>query len=266
MFGVSMIILSVLILPSFFRGYCTRRFLRLVCTFETSKTESEGLGKMLHVRDVVDILSDSVGASMLPFAAFVLRGVVDKNVYPLDVLFFVIALFFWAFLWSHLVWLMLWFREYKYAEDLSVRETLQELALEKTFGSTAFQFAIVTLGMYWFFNWIVYIMKNPSADHYHVFATLFVTVASLVVLAVVVGWVLDVFTRRLFGEALGKFLFATFVVGAVFHPLLGLLSTFFFYWAAFGKAKDAAVAAAVAALSLFAVLLPGLILTWVSSL
>jgi len=81
------------------------------------------------------------------------------------------------------------------------------------------------------------------------------------VLAVVLGWALDVFTRRLFGETLGKFLFATFVAGALFHPLLGVLTSFLFSWAMFGRAKDAAVAAAVAALSLFAVLLPGLILT-----
>ncbi len=85
--------------------------------------------------------------------------------------------------------------------------------------------------------------------------------ATPVVLAVVVGWALDVFTRRLFGETLGKFLFATFVAGAVFHPLLGILTSFLFSWAMFGKAKDAAVAAAVAALSLFAVLLLGLMWT-----
>jgi hypothetical protein len=263
--GVSRIISKVLIRSLIFRGYCTRRFLRLECTFEASKTESKSL---LHVRDVVDILSDSVGAAAHLFAVLVLRGI-TKGVYSPDVLPLVMALLPWSFLWTRLVWLMLEFREYRYAEGLSFRETLQEMMLytgEKKFGSAVFEFAVATLVMYGFSNWIVYRSKNPWLDHYHVFATLFVTVASLVVLAVVLGWVLDVFTRRLFGEALGKFLFATFVVGAVFTPPLGLLSTFFFSWAMFGKAKDAAVAAAVAVPSLLAVLLPGLVWTSMSSL
>jgi hypothetical protein len=159
------------------------------------------------------------------------------------------------------------FREYRYAEGLSFREALQELTLytaEKKFGSTAFSIAVTTLVMYWFSNWAVYIMKNPWLDDYHIIVVLVVSVTSLVVFAVVVGWALDVFTRRLFGEALGKFLFATFVVGAVFHPLLGVLTSFLFSWALFGKAKDAAAATAITALSLFAVMLPGLI--WMSVL
>jgi hypothetical protein len=80
----------------------------------------------------------------------------------------------------------------------------------------------------------------------------------------VLRWVLGVFTRRLFGVDVGDFLFSSFVVGAVLHPLLGLLSTFLFSWAMFGKARDAAVAAAVP--SVLAVMLPGLIWTSVSSL
>jgi hypothetical protein len=91
-------------------------------------------------------------------------------------------------------------------------------------------------------------------------------VATPVVLAVVVGWALDVFTRRLFGEALGKFLFPSFIAGAVLHPLLGVLTSFLFSWAMFGKARDAAAATAITALSLFAVMLPSLIWTSVSSL
>ena len=265
------------------------RFLRLVCIFEAPKTGLEGLGgmtsygifftpaaiwhpeayrhEMQHVKDgVAGALLISVGAAAVPLAALVWRGI-TKGVYPPDAFLLVIALLAWAILWLRLVWLMLEFRAYRYADGLSFRETLQKLTLytvEKKFGRTVFENAIATLGMYWFFNWIVYIVKNPSPDHYHVFVALFVTVATPVVLAVVVGWVLDVFTRRLFGEALGKFLFATFVAGAVFHPSLGLLSTFLFSWAMFGEAKDAAVAAAVSALSLFAVLLPGLI--WTSAL
>jgi hypothetical protein len=264
MLGVSTIISKVLILPLILRRYCTRRFLRLVCTIEASKTESKSL---LHVKDVVDILLDSVGASMLPFAALVLKGL--GNVYPPDVFPLVMALLPWAFLWMHLVSLMLWFREYRYAEGLSFRETLQELTLytaEKKFGSTAFSIAVATLAMYWMSNAVIAFFNNPPASFYHFIVVFAVSVATPVVLAVVLGWALDVFTRRLFGEALGKFLFATFVVGAVFHPLLGLLSTYLFSWAMFGRAKDTAAATAIAVLSLFAVMLPGPILTSVSSL
>ncbi len=269
MLGVSMIISMVLIVPLILRGYCTRRFLRLVCTSEAPKTGLEGLGEMRHVNVVdtslfINALLFSVGLAMVPFIAFVLRGVEDKNVYPLDVLFLSVALFSWTLFSTYLVWLMLKFGAYRYAEGLSFREALQKLTLytaEKKFGSTVFLGAVAMLGVHWIINWGAYIMKNPWLDDYHILVALFVPVTSLVVLAVVVGWALDVFTRRLFGETLGKFLFATFVVGAVFHPLLGLLSTFLFSWAMFGKAKDAAAAAAVSALSLFAVMLPGLIWT-----
>ncbi len=81
----------------------------------------------------------------------------------------------------------------------------------------------------------------------------------------VLRWALGVFTRRLFGIDVGDFLFSSFIAGAVFHPLLGVFTSFLFSWAMFGRAKDAA-AAAVAALSLFAVLLPGLVWMSVSSL
>ncbi len=269
MLGVSMTISVVLVFPVILRRCSTRRFLRLVCTSEAPKTGLEGLGEMRHV-NVVDtslfilFILFSAGLAMIPFIAFVLRGVEDKNVYPLDLLFFSMVLFTWTLFLAPLVWLMLKFWSYRYAKGLSFREALQELTLytaEKKFGSTVFQGAVAMLGVHWIINWSAYIMKNPWLDHYHVLAVLLVPVSSLVVLAVVVGWALDVFTRRLFGEALGKFLFATFVVGAVFHPLLGLLSTFFFSWVLFGKAKDAAAATAITALSLFAVMLPGLIWT-----
>jgi len=77
---------------------------------------------------------------------------------------------------------------------------------------------------------------------------------SALVFALVLGWALGVFTRRLFGIDVGDFLFSSFIAGAVLHPSLGVLTSFLFSWAMFGKARDAA--AAVAALSLFAVLLP----------
>jgi MFS family permease len=263
-----------------------RRFLRLVCIFEAPKTEFEGLEgatasgifsasvalwrpeayrhEMQHVKDsVADALLFSVGIAAVPFAALVLKGIKD-DVYPLDVFPLVIMLFFWAILWLLLVWLMFEFRAYRYAEGLSFRETLQKLTLytaEKKFGNTVFEGAVATLAVYWGLNVVVALFNNPPASFYHFIVVFAVAMATPVVLAVVVGWALDVFTRRLFGEALGKFLFATFVVGAVFHPLLGVFTSFLFSWALFGKARDAAVAAAVAALSLFAVLLPGLILT-----
>jgi hypothetical protein len=68
-----------------------------------------------------------------------------------------------------------------------------------------------------------------------------------------------VFTRRLFGIDVGDFLFSSFIAGAVLHPLLGVVTSFLFSWAMFSKARDAAAATAIAALSLFAVMLPGLI-------
>jgi hypothetical protein len=265
---------------------CTRRFLRLVCIFEAPKAGLEGLGgmtatgifftpaaiwrpeayrhEMQHVKDgVADALLISVGAAALPFAVFVLKGIKD-DVYPPDVFPLSIALFSWAILWFLLVWLLFEFRAYRYADGLSFRETLQKLplyAVEKKFGSTVFQFAIATLAAYWGLNVAIAFFESSPASFYHFIVVSAVAMATPVVLAVVVGWVLDVFTRRLFGEALGKFLFATSVAGAVFHPFLGLLSTFFFSWAMFGRARDAAVATAITALSLFAVLLPGLIWT-----
>jgi hypothetical protein len=88
---------------------------------------------------------------------------------------------------------------------------------------------------------------------------------SALVFALVLRWALGVFTRRLFGVDVGDFLFASFIAGAVLHLLLGVFTSFLFSWAMFSKAKDAA-AAAVAAPSLLAVLLPGLIWTSASSL
>jgi len=268
-----------------------RRFLRLVCIFETPKTELEedlyGMTfhgifftsaaiwrpeayrhEMQHVKDgVAGALLISVGAAAaVPFAVFVWRGI-TKGVYPPDVFFFVMALFFWAILWVHLVKLMLEFRAYRYADGLSFRETLQKLAPyadEKKFGSMAFQIAVATLAAYWGLNVAIASLNNPPASFYHFIVVLAVSVTSLVVFAVVLGWALDVFTRRLFGEALGKFLFSSFVVGAVFYPLLGVFTSFLFSWAMFGRASDAAAAAALAALSLFAVMLPGLV--WMSVL
>jgi hypothetical protein len=84
---------------------------------------------------------------------------------------------------------------------------------------------------------------------------------SALISAVVLRWALGVFTRRLFGIDVGDFLISSFIVGVFPFPPLGLLSTFLFSWAMFGRAKDAAAATAIVALSLFAVMLPGLIWT-----
>jgi hypothetical protein len=279
-------ILHVLIFSLIFKERrCVRQFLRLVCIFEAPKAGLEGLGgmasfsiffasaaiwhseayrhEMQHVKDgVAGALLISVGAAAVPFAALVLKGL--GNVYPPDVFPLIMALFPWAILWTFLVWLLFEFRAYRYADGLSFRETLQKLMLyadEKKLGSTVFQFAVATLAMYWMSNAVNAFFNNPPASFYHFIVVLVASMATPIVLAVVVGWVLDVFTRRLFGETLGKFLFATFVAGAVFHPLLGVLTSFLFSWAIFGRAKDAAAATAIAALSLFAVMLPGLILT-----
>jgi hypothetical protein len=269
---------------------CVRRFLRLVCIFESPKTEFEGLQgmtssgiffasaaiwhpeayrhEMQHVKDgVADALLFSVGGAAVPLAVLVWRGI-TKGMYPPDAIPLFIMLFAWAILWMFLVWLVFEFRAYRHADGLSFRETLQKLtpyADEKKFGSTEFLIAVATLAMYWGSNVVVNaFFKNPPASFYHFIVVLVASMATPIVLAVVVGWALDVFTRRLFGEALGKFLFATFVVGAIFHPFLGVVTSFFFSWAMLGKAKDAAVAAAVSALSLFAVMLPGLV--WTSAL
>ncbi|MFZ8810282.1 MAG: hypothetical protein ACO2PN_19535 [Pyrobaculum sp.] len=112
--------------------------------------------------------------------------------------------------------------------------------------------------------WTAYqavIYGQPHPDLPPNYVAMAVAGGSALVFALVLRWALGVFTRRLFGIDVGDFLFSSFVVGAVFHPLLGVFTSFLFSWSMFGKAKDAAVAAAVAALSLFAVLLPGWIWT-----
>jgi hypothetical protein len=146
------------------------------------------------------------------------------------------------------------FRAYR-REGVSLPEALERIenAAKATGGLTrGFVFSIIV------FLYIIYTVSTA-----HNLSDFAATVAggSALVFALVLRWALGVFTRRLFGIDVGDFLFSSFIAGAVFTPPLGLLSTFFFSWAMFGRARDAAAAAAVAALSLFAVLLPGLILT-----
>ncbi|MFZ8841775.1 MAG: hypothetical protein ACO2PM_23205 [Pyrobaculum sp.] len=103
------------------------------------------------------------------------------------------------------------------------------------------------------------IYGQPHPDLTPNYAAMAVAGGSALVFALVLRWALGVFTRRLFGIDVGDFLFSSFIAGAVLHPLLGVFTSFLFSWAMFGKAKDAAAAAALAALSLFAVMLPGLV-------
>ncbi|MCC6036053.1 MAG: hypothetical protein LM559_03265, partial [Pyrobaculum sp.] len=105
------------------------------------------------------------------------------------------------------------------------------------------------------------IYGQPHPDLPPNYAAMAVAGGSTLVFALVLRWALGVFTRRLFGIDVGDFLFSSFVVSAVFYPLLGVFTSFLFSWAMFGKAKDAAAATAIVALSLFAVMLPGLVWT-----
>ncbi len=144
------------------------------------------------------------------------------------------------------------FRAYR-REGVPLPEALERIenAAKATGGLTrGFIFSIIV------FLYIIYTV--PTAQ------TLFAaTVAggSALVFALVLRWALGVFTRRLFGIDVGDFLFSSFIAGAILHPLLGVLTSFLFSWVMFSKAKDAAAAAAVAAPSLLAVMLPELIWT-----
>ncbi len=148
------------------------------------------------------------------------------------------------------------FRAYR-RERVSLPEALERIenGAKATGGLTrGFIFSIIV------FLYTVYTVLMAQILNLSDFAVA-VAGGSALVFALVLRWALGAFTRRLFGIDVGDFLFSSFVAGAVLHPLLGFLSAFLFSWAMFGKAKDAAVAAAVAAPSLLAVLLPGLILT-----
>ncbi len=149
------------------------------------------------------------------------------------------------------------FRAYR-REGVSLPAALERIenAAKVTGGLTRnITFYIVVIA---FTVYIVYITISINLPY----SAVAVAGGSALVFALVLRWALGVFTRRLFGIDVGDFLFSSFVVGAVFHPLLGVFTSFLFSWAMFGRAKDAAVAAAVSALSLFAVLLPGLV--WMS--
>jgi hypothetical protein len=173
----------------------------------------------------------------------------------------IMALIFSASIASMLLKYVGEFRAYR-REGVSLPEALERIenAAKATGGLTrGFVFSIIV------FLYTVYTVFMAQTLNLSDFAVA-VAGGSALVFALVLRWALGVFTRRLFGIDVGDFLFSSFVVGAVLYPLLGVLTSFLFSWAMFGKAKDAAVAAAVAAPSLLAVLLPGLVWTSVSPL
>ncbi len=147
------------------------------------------------------------------------------------------------------------FRAYR-REGVSLPETLERIEdAAKATGSFTRGFI---------FSIIVFLYTVHTVSMAQTLFAAAVAGGSALVFALMLRWALGVFTRRLFGIDVGDFLFSSFIAGAVLYPPLGLFSTFLFSWAMFGKARDAAAATAIAALSLFAVMLPGLI--WTSAL
>jgi hypothetical protein len=151
------------------------------------------------------------------------------------------------------------FRAYR-SEGVALPEALSRIETgKKLSGDTrkiVFSVAVFTWTLYQAFS---YGQPDPSLPPNYV--AMAVAGGSALISAVVLRWALGVFTRRLFGIDVGDFLFVSFIAGVFLSPPLGLLSTFLFSWALFGRARDAATATAIAALSLFAVLLPGLMWT-----
>jgi len=168
----------------------------------------------------------------------------------------IMALIFSASVASMLLKYVGEFRAYR-REGVSLPEALErvENAAKATGGLTrGFVFSIIV------FLYTVYTVFTAQTLNLSDFAAA-VAGGSALVFALVLRWALGVFMRRLFGIDVGDFLFSSFIAGAVLHPLLGLLSAFLFSWAMFGRAKDAATATAITALSLFAVMLPGWVWT-----
>jgi hypothetical protein len=150
------------------------------------------------------------------------------------------------------------FRAYQ-RDGVPLPAALERIETGKIFGLTRNYTFYLVVFLWTAYQAVTYGQPHPDLPPNYV--AMAVAGGSALVFALVLRWALGVFTRRLFGIDVGDFLFSSFVVGAVLHPLLGVLTTFLFSWAMFGKARDAAVAAAVAAPSLLAVLLPGLVWT-----
>ncbi len=164
----------------------------------------------------------------------------------------VMALTFSASIASMLLKYVGEFRAYR-REGVSLPEALERIkdGAKAAGGLTCgFVFSIIV------FLYTVYTVPMAQTLNLSDFAAA-VARGSALVFGLVLRWALGVFTCRLFGIDVGDFLLSSFIAGTVFHPLLGVATSFLFSWAMFSKAKDTA-AAAVSALSLFAVLLPGL--------
>jgi hypothetical protein len=152
------------------------------------------------------------------------------------------------------------FRAYR-REGVPLPAALERIETgKKIFGGLTRSFTFFLVVFLWtLYQAVTYGQPHPSLPPNYV--AMAVAGGSALISALVLRWALGVFTRRLFGIDVGDFLFSSFIAGAVLHPLLGVFTSFLFSWAMFGKAKDAAAATAIVALSLFAVMLPGLIWT-----
>ena len=151
------------------------------------------------------------------------------------------------------------FRAYR-SEGVALPGALSRIEAGKKLSGDTRKFVFFAAVFMWtLYQAFSYGQPDPSLPPNYV--AMAVAGGSALISAAVLRWALGVFTRRLFGIDVGDFLFASFIAGAFLSPPLGLLSTFLFSLAMFGRARDAAVAAAVATLPLSAVLLPGWVLT-----
>jgi hypothetical protein len=152
------------------------------------------------------------------------------------------------------------FRAYR-REGVPLPAALERIeAGKKIFGGLPRNHIFYLVLIFWTaYQAVIYGQPHPDLPPNYV--AMAVAGGSALVFALVLRWALGVFTRRLFGIDVGDFLFSSFIAGAVLHPLLGVFTSFLFSWAMFGRASDAAAATAIVALSLFAVMLPGLIWT-----
>ncbi len=151
------------------------------------------------------------------------------------------------------------FRAYR-SEGVALPEALSRIDTGKKLSGDTRKFVFFAA----MFTWTLYqafSYGQPDPSHPPNYVAMAVAGGSALISAVVLRWALGVFTRRQFGIDVGDFLFVSFIAGVFLSPPLGLLSTFLFSWAMFGKAKNAAAATAVAAPSVLAVLLQRLVWT-----
>jgi hypothetical protein len=151
------------------------------------------------------------------------------------------------------------FRAYR-SEGVALPGALSRIETGKRLSGDTRKFVFFAAVFMWtLYQAFSYGQPDPSLPPNYV--AMAVAGGSALISALVLRWALGVFTRRLFGIDVGDFLFVAFIAGVFLSPPLGLLSTFLFSWAMFGKAKNAAAATAVAAPSVLAVLLQRLVWT-----